>query len=306
MGRVSGVIAVVVVAAVALIAINVYSSIHEFSVDRITDDVYMVSGFGSNVGILATGAGSLVVDTMTFRSQGEELLGFAEELGRGPIQAIVNTHYHLDHTHGNPAFPAGTRVVSTARTFDYLKHFDWEFWEGKAAATLPNETFSDFHEMKIGNKTIQLHYLGRGHTGGDLVVLFVEDRVLHAGDLFFNARYPNIDLEAGGSVREWDATLDRVLALDFDQVIPGHGPATDRNGVLGFQLFIRELAALGAAAAEKGWTVEQAQASSALKSDAGYEEMSIPFVMKLDRDFVIRRAWEEATGAVTPTEVPAF
>jgi glyoxylase-like metal-dependent hydrolase (beta-lactamase superfamily II) len=306
MRRVFGVIAVVVVAAVALIAINVYSSIHEFTVDRITDDVHMVSGLGSNVGILATDAGSLVVDTMTFRSQGEELLGLAEQLGRGPIQAIINTHYHLDHTHGNPGFPAGTRVVSTARTLDYLNYFDWEFWEDEAAETLPNETFSEFHEMKIGSKTIQLHHLGRGHTGGDLVVLFVEDRVIHTGDLVFNVRYPNIDLEAGGSVREWDATLDRVLALDFDRVIPGHGPATDRNGVLAFQLFIRELAALGAAAAEKGWTVEQAQASDALKADAGYEEMSIPFVMKLDRDFVIRRAWEEATGAVTPTEVPAF
>jgi glyoxylase-like metal-dependent hydrolase (beta-lactamase superfamily II) len=49
------------------------------------------------------------------------------------------------------------------------------------------------------------------------VALFVEDKVLHTGDLFFNGRYPNIDLEAGGSVREWVATIDRVLELDFDR-----------------------------------------------------------------------------------------
>jgi len=306
MGRILGMIGVVVVVAVALAAIYVYSSIHDFEIDQLTDDVHMVSGLGSNVGILKTDRGAVVVDTMTFRSQGAELMGFAEELGGGPVQAIINTHYHLDHTHGNPAFPAGTRVVSTALTLDYLHHFDWEYWEGEAKETLPNETFTDTREIKIGNKTLQLVHPGRGHTGGDLVVLFVEDRVLHTGDLFFNRRYPNIDLEAGGSVREWDATLDRVLALDFDQVIPGHGPPSDRDGLLGFQRFIRQLGALGATAAEKGWSVEQAQASGELTADAGYEVMSIPFVMKLDRDFVIRRAWEEATGAVTPEEVRAY
>jgi glyoxylase-like metal-dependent hydrolase (beta-lactamase superfamily II) len=305
MGRVLGVIAVVVIAVVGFIAVNVYSTIHDFSVDKLTDDVHMVSGLGSNVGILATGSGSLVVDTMTFRAQGQEILGFAEELGRGPVQAIINTHYHIDHTHGNPAFASGTKVVSTERTLDYLKHFDAGYWEGGAAGTLPNETFSDFHEMELGNKTIQLHHLGRGHTGGDLVVLFVEDRVLHTGDLFFNGLYPNIDLEAGGSVREWDATLDRMLALDFDKVIPGHGPPSDRNGVLGFQLFIRELWALGQTAAEKGWSLDQTLASKALQADAGYEDLTFLYVMTLDRDFVIRRVWEEATGAVTPTEVPS-
>ena len=62
------------------------------------------------------------------------------------------------------------------------------------------------------------------------------------GDLLFNGRYPSVDLEAGGSVEAWIATLDRALALDFDRVIPGHGPVTDRAGLLEFQRFIAELA----------------------------------------------------------------
>jgi glyoxylase-like metal-dependent hydrolase (beta-lactamase superfamily II) len=305
MKRVLGGIALVVIAVAAIAAVYIYDEVHDFSVDKLTDDVYMISGLGSNVGILATDAGSVVVDTMTFRAQGQEIMAFAEKLGRGPVQAIINTHYHMDHTHGNPAFASGTKVVSTARTLDYLNYFDADYWRGDAAGTLPNETFDDSHELKIGNKTLRLIHPGRGHTGGDLVVLFVEDRVLHTGDLFFNGRYPNIDLEAGGSVREWDATLDRILALDFDKVIPGHGPPSDREGLLGFQRFIRQLWALGKKAADQGWSLEQAQASGELTADAGYEVMAIPFVMRLDRDFVIRRAWEEATGAVKPVEVPS-
>ncbi len=128
------------------------------------------------------------------------------------------------------------------------------------------------------------------------MVLFVEDRVLHTGDLMFNGRYPNIDLEAGGSVREWSATLDRVLELDFDAVIPGHGPVTDRAGLAAFQGFLRELWSVAEEAVKRGKSLSETQASVELTTDAGYEVMAIPFVMRLDRDFVVGRAWQEATN----------
>ena len=73
------------------------------------------------------------------------------------------------------------------------------------------------------------------------MVLFVEDATLHAGDLFTNRVYPSIDLKAGGTVREWGDTLDAVLALPFNHVIPGHGALSDRAGVEQFQRFMRQL-----------------------------------------------------------------
>jgi glyoxylase-like metal-dependent hydrolase (beta-lactamase superfamily II) len=188
-------------------------------------------------------------------------------------------------------------VVATERTLAYMRALDADYWQGDAAGTLPNDTFSDAeHVLALGGKTLRMIHPGRGHTDGDLVVLFVEDRVLHTGDLFFNGRYPNIDLEAGGSVAEWVATLDRVLALDFDHVIPGHGPVTDRAGLVAFQTFLRQLAAVGAEAARAGRSLEETQRTAALDADAGFVVMSIPFVVNLDRDFVVRRSWEEATG----------
>jgi glyoxylase-like metal-dependent hydrolase (beta-lactamase superfamily II) len=217
---------------------------------------------------------------------------------------VFNSHYHIDHSHGNPGFAAGTRVVATQRTLDYLMHFDADYWRGAAAGTLPNDLFSDAHELRLGGKTVRALHLGRGHTGGDLVVLFVEDRVLHTGDLFFHRRYPNIDLEAGGSVEAWIQTLDRVLALDFDRVIPGHGDVTDREGLLAFQRFLVELWQVGRDAAREGLALEATLRTARLTQDAGYGVIGVPFVFRLDRDFVVTRAWQEATGAVVAVEVP--
>jgi glyoxylase-like metal-dependent hydrolase (beta-lactamase superfamily II) len=161
---------------------------------------------------------------------------------------------------------------------------------------MPNETFEDRQTLVVGDKTIELLHPGRGHTDGDLVVLFADSGVVHMGDLHFNGHYPNIDLEAGGSVQEWPATLDRVDALPFDRVIPGHGPTTDRIGLAQFRSFVGELAALGAAAAADGQSLADFVQTDALQADAGYEPIRFIVDMGLDRTFVLRRAWEDATG----------
>lgn len=266
----------------------------------VTDDVWMISGLGGNVGVLRTGEGTVIVDTMTFTVQGDAIRKLAEELTGEPVRVVINTHYHLDHTHGNPAFERGTRVISTARTLEHLKKRDASYWEDEAAYLLPNETFNSDQTLELGRKTIRLFHPGRGHTDGDLVALFVEDRVLHAGDLFFNHRYPNIDLEAGGSVQKWGNTLDQILPLAYDQIIPGHGALTNREGLQQFQRFIRQLANVGTDAAAKGRSLEETIRQADFTEDAGYENMEIPLILGLNREFVLRRSWEEATGAVKP------
>ena len=306
MGRILGVVIAAIAVAIGVGALVAHDRITSLETEAVTPDVHVIRGLGGNVGVLRTERGAVVVDTMTFRVQGVRIRELAERLGGGPVQVVVNTHYHLDHTHGNPGFAPGTRVVATQRTRDYLAVLDASYWEGEAGETAPNDLFAGEHEMEVGGKTIRSIHLGRGHTGGDLVVLFVEDRVLHTGDLMFNGRYPNIDLEAGGSVREWIDTLDRVLELDFDRVIPGHGPVTDREGIREWQRFLRELWAVGEEAAREGLSLDETRASAKLDADQGYQVMAVPLVLRLDRDFVLRRVWEEATGAVQPLEIPPF
>lgn len=284
------------------IAIYGYQQVTTLDSERVTDDVSVLFGMGGNVGVLRTERGSVIVDTMTFRMQGERIREEAERLTGREVAVVLNTHYHSDHTHGNPGFPAGTRVVSTARTRALLDALDASYWSGAAAETLPNETFDTTHEIRLGGKTVRASYLGRGHTSGDLVALFVEDRVLHLGDLLFNHRYPNIDLEAGGSIEQWIGTLDRVLAMDgYDRVIPGHGAVTDREGVRQFQSFLKELWQQVSSAVRENQSLDETLRSVQLTQDAGYEAIAVPLVLRLDRDFVVKRAWQEATGTVVPS-----
>ena len=233
---------------------------------------------------------------MLLEMHGDIIRETAEELTGEPVTMIINSHYHLDHTHGNPAFEAGTRVVSSERTLHHLQQLDQATFSGEAAALLPNETFSAEDELLIGDKTIRIFLPGRGHTDGDLVVLFVEDRTLHTGDLFFNRHYPNIDLEAGGSVQRWGDTLEALFELPFDHIMPGHGELASSSDMRQFQTFIRELAELGSYAASIDGSLEDTLVNGRLTADAGYAPIEFGPLLALDRKFVIQRSWEEATG----------
>jgi cyclase len=268
-------------------------------VERLSDDLFVLRGLGGNTAVLKTDAGAVVVDSMTLQMQGERIRKKARELTGMDTTLLINTHYHLDHTHGNVAFEPGTRVVSTERTLSHLHALDAEFWEGDAARLLPTETFTDRMTLVVGGKTIELIHPGAGHTDGDLVVLFTDEGVLHTGDLMWNQYYPNIDLEAGGSVQEWVASLETLLRMDFTRVIPGHGDTTDRNGMRQFLALIAQLAEIARTAAEQGNNLEQTLQTDQLTADEGYEQLSMIVPLPMDREFVITRAWEETTENFT-------
>jgi cyclase len=275
----------------------VYLQVRSLEVDQITGDLYVIYGLGGNVAVLDTDEGTVIVDSMTLQYQGDRIKEEAMRLTGKPITLIINTHYHIDHTHGNPAFDPGTRVVATKRTLHHLKQTDADYFSGEAGELLPNETFDSEKEITMGNKTMRLIHPGRGHTDGDLVVLFVEDRTVHTGDLFFYLHYPNIDLEAGGSVAEWGDTIDRILELPFHTIIPGHGFVTNRPKLEQFQDFMRQLASIGKGSADAGMSLEETIRSGELTEDEDYEPLKMVVPIGLTREFVLQRAWEEANGA---------
>ena len=82
-----------------------------------------------------------------------------------------------------------------------------------------------------------MYHFGRAHTNGDMVVLFPADRTLAAGDMFtFGDATPQlIDYSGGGSAKEWTATVNRALALNFDTVVPGHGVVTNKAELTKFR-----------------------------------------------------------------------
>lgn len=128
---------------------------------------------------------------------------------------------------------------------------------------LPTLTFESDVRLYLGGEEIHVFHVKRGHTDGDSVIYFTRQKVLHMGDLFVNGTFPFIDVNGGGSSREWIETLDAVLQrIDpTTQVIPGHGDVGTVATLREFRQYLSDLRAAVKEAIEKGLTKEQAQAS---------------------------------------------
>jgi glyoxylase-like metal-dependent hydrolase (beta-lactamase superfamily II) len=124
----------------------------------------------------------------------------------------------------------------------------------------PNVTFTEVMTLHKGGREVQLHFLGRGHTGGDTMVFLPAERIVFTGDFFEGRPGGGILSYLGDSfIDEWPASLERLKALDFDIIVPGHGaPFKERQQISDFQNYLREFWRQAAALRTQGVTVEQA------------------------------------------------
>ena len=99
---------------------------------------------------------------------------------------------------------------------------------GSVQLTLPTQTFGGQLDLKVGNRRVELIEVGPAHTKGDVVALLPVERVVFTGDILFIGSHPVI---WEGPISNWIAACDRLLSLDVDVIVPGHGPLTDKNGV---------------------------------------------------------------------------
>ena len=107
----------------------------------------------------------------------------------------------------------------------------------------PNVTYNDRMTVVKGGREIQLHFVGRGHTGGDTLVFLPRERVVFTGDFFLGSPGARALPYMGDAfVNEWPASLDGLKALDFDVIVPGHGrPFGERKQIDDLQAFLRDL-----------------------------------------------------------------
>ena len=107
--------------------------------EAVAEDVWVLFGLGGNVTVIRTGEGAVLVDSMTFRATGKRIRRMAEQLTGEPVRMVINTHYHLDHTHGNPAFAQDTRIVSPKGPWSICNIWMLTiFPEGPACPTTPS------------------------------------------------------------------------------------------------------------------------------------------------------------------------
>jgi glyoxylase-like metal-dependent hydrolase (beta-lactamase superfamily II) len=195
--------------------------------------LYLLPGFDGNMAVRVTGEGVIVVDNK-FSDSHADIVRQIGTVTDQPIRYVLNTHHHFDHAGSNADFMPAAQVIGHENVrVNILRN---------QQAGPPPVTYSQRSSVHLGDATVQLHHFGRGHTNGDSVILFSELGVVHTGDLVIwgdrldgSTLAPFIDFDNGGSAAEWTATLDGLLALEFDTVIPGHGPLLTRAEVQTFR-----------------------------------------------------------------------
>jgi glyoxylase-like metal-dependent hydrolase (beta-lactamase superfamily II) len=217
------------------------------TMEKVTDSLYVIVGNGGNVAAMPTSEGVLLVDDK-FAQDGPDILAKVKTISDKPIRYVLNTHQHGDHTGGNAALLAASAEIVIH------KNARANMLAGNMPG-LPRITFSDETQVFLGGKEVRARYLGRGHTNGDAVVYFPSERVLHTGDLYMSTGGPPfIDYSAGGSLADWEKTLEQALQYDFDIVIPGHGPVVKKADLMKWRQTIASLRTMSKAACVVGGT----------------------------------------------------
>jgi glyoxylase-like metal-dependent hydrolase (beta-lactamase superfamily II) len=205
-------------------------------------------GWGwSNAGLVVEGQRTLLVDTLFDLRLTREMLRAmrAAVPAAARIDTLVNTHANGDHCYGNQLL-AGARIVASERTAEEMSElppaamaalveqapemgqlgafflecfgaFDFRGIE----LMLPQETFSGELVLSVGSRELRLLEVGPAHTRGDTLVYAPAERVLFSGDILFSEAHP---IAWAGPVSRWIAACERILAMDVETIVPGHGP----------------------------------------------------------------------------------
>jgi len=215
---------------------------------KLADNVYSYVGatdaspahsFAANAGIVIGKDGVLVVDTLISAKEGERFLADIRKVTDKPIRYVVNTHTHLDHALGNCVFAKlGATVISHEADRNYLaangagllqRAADYGLKPEDMAGTeiaVPTLAFSDQMLLDLGGEEVRLIRTAPSHTAGSLVVYLPARKILFAGDILFTDFHPFL---ADGDFNGWIQTIDRLLAMDVEKVVPGHGPLSGKK-----------------------------------------------------------------------------
>ena len=198
---------------------------------KVKDDLYVIHNdyVPGNTTALITNEGVVLVDDK-FEIDHASIMEQLKKVTNQPVKYVINTHFHGDHSGGNAKLQAlNAQVVASEAARQKMV-------ETKMPG-LPNVTLENRLRLYVGGKRVEVHYFGRSHTNGDVVVLFPDHRVIAMGDMFtFGDATPQlVDYSGGGSAVEWTKTVDGALGLDFDAVVPGHGNVTNKQELRKFR-----------------------------------------------------------------------
>lgn len=214
----------------------------QIAVVPVTESIYMLQGSGGNIGVIVGEDGTFIVDDQ-YAPLTDKIVAAIASISDEPVDFVINTHWHFDHTGGNENFGRmGAVIVSHENsrrrmtTDQLVELFDTE-QSAYSPEGLPKITFDASVRFHLNGETIDVFYVGPAHTDGDAVVYFRDANVMHTGDVFVRYGLPFIDQPNGGSVNGIiDAVTEIASRTDAETVfIPGHGPLSNRDDLMVFR-----------------------------------------------------------------------
>jgi glyoxylase-like metal-dependent hydrolase (beta-lactamase superfamily II) len=227
-----------------------------------------------NVGIVVGSRATLVVDPGLGRRNGETVLREVARVSRNSELFVVSTHYHVEHTTGIAAFPAGAKYInSTVQEEDYVQGAaaQAKVFSGFSAAhaelvadmtrRTADVTFNREHTLDLGGVRVRFLVVGPTHTRGDTIFFVEGDNVLFAGDVVMNNSF--VAANQASSMKAWLAAYDALEAMRPAVIVPAHGPvgngsliAVNREFMQAIRARVHELKAQGRPVEEVAATVQ--------------------------------------------------
>ena len=222
---------------------------------------------------------AIVVDTMGMPGQAEWLRQYLErELGISRF-AVVNTHWHGDHTGGNENMGSGGAfIVAHDNVYKRMNPAEFADLVGNSQQSpdvaLPVVTFDRTLTLHWNDEDVFAFHVENSHTDGDVIVYYRGANVVHMGDTFFNGRYPFIDVDSGGNVEGMIASASRVLGMidGNTRLIPGHGELAGRAELAAYRDMLTTVRDRVARLIREGRSQDQAVAANPTASfDSDWE-----------------------------------
>ena len=273
-----------------------------FHIERIAEGVWAAivargAGAWGNAAIVALGDGTLVFDTFLTPAAARDLRAAAELLTGQPVTYVVNSHYHMDHIHGNAVFD-DAHIIATEKTRERiatrgaellarqfslpetLANLDGQIADAPAelradlaalqgdyraldaalpdlALRLPDITFDQRLTLHGTGRTAEIVTYGGGHTSSDAFLWLPAERVAFLGDLLGVCTHPSF---GQADLEEWDTILERIEALDIAVAVPGHGSPGTLADVATLRQYLSDMETLVDEAIVRGETAEQVAA----------------------------------------------
>jgi glyoxylase-like metal-dependent hydrolase (beta-lactamase superfamily II) len=246
--------------AISLIVAQQQNPPAALEIQKVKDNLYVITGSGGNTAAFITKKGVVVVDTK-YANNGPDILEKIKSVTTKPVTMVINTHTHGDHVGGNGAFTGAVEFIAHENCKASMEKMP-QFQSEESKKFLPGKTYKEKLSLLSGADKIDLYHFGRGHTSGDTFVVFPALKVMHTGDMFPRKATPFMDTTNGGSGVEYPKTLAKAAAgiKGVETIIPGHSAVMTWNDFKEYGEFIRDLVAAAEQAKRDGKDADQATA----------------------------------------------